>query len=86
MTLWFMMGCAASVCHSPAGSPPFPELGWSPLINRVGVEDGHSYEQKHDGNGRKQHDQNRPHPVIMGTGPGPVANEPAHEEEEQSGM
>lgn len=69
----------------PDRSRAFPELGRSPLIDRVGAEDGHPCEQKHDGNWRKKHDQNRPHSLVMGTGPGSVADKPAHVEEEESG-
>lgn len=69
--------------HLPDGSRPFPELGRSPLVNRVGAEDGHPCEQKHDGNWRKQHDQDRLHPLVVGTGAGSVADKPAHEEEEE---
>lgn len=48
-------------------------------MDRVGAEDDHAHEKKHDGNWGKQHDQNCPHPVVMGTRAGSVPDEPTHE-------
>lgn len=48
-------------------------------MDRVGAEDGHAHEEKHHGNRGKQHDQNCPHPVVMGTRAGSVPDEPTHE-------